>query len=239
MSSTDIKVSPDGSFVSEELEAVSSSCFEALIHLGDLSRWREAARTEGEANYSPAVGFYDLAHAFDPYSGKPYHQLAVIASLHPTPDDLRVVYYFYRSLCTKSPHPKAADNLDQQFQKIMSRFDPQRALAFRQKEQQDTVTDLISWHMQLHAKCRMSPDFDEYAELERNVLGYLAMNVLEIPMGSVLKKIVLVNLAAEWIATEMAHSKALVFMDLIVANDHRALRLSSCLPLGPSLLPQA
>ena len=183
---------------------VLASCFDALIHLGDLSRWREQARTEGEANFGPAIGFYDLASTLRPDSGKPHHQLAVIAASSPEPDDLRIVYHFYRSLTAVLPHPKAEENLEQQFQKIMSRSSHQRSLSVRRAEESATVTDLISWHMQLHAKCRLGPIFEEYAELEHQVIGYLTMNILELPMASMLKKLVMVNLAAEWVAKTKA-----------------------------------
>ena len=177
----DVKPS-EASSSSEQQQAVLASCFDALLHLGDLSRWREQARTEGEVNFGPAIGFYDLAATLRPDSGKPHHQLAVIAASSPEPDDLRIVYHFYRSLTAVFPHPKAEENLEQQFQKIMSRPSHQRSLSVRRQEESATVTDLISWHMQLHAMCRTGPSFDEYAGLEHQVIGYLTMNILELPM---------------------------------------------------------
>ena len=199
---------PSVGFIFEQRSAVLTSCFDALIHLGDLSRWREQVRTEGDANFGPAVGFYDLAATLRPESGKPHHQLAVIAALSPKPEDLRIVYHFYRSLCTLDPHPKAEENLEQQFQRIMSRLEgPSRPPPGRRLEEQEIVTDLINWFMKLHAQCRKGPVYDEYAELELRVMGYLQTNVLEIQMASVLKKMTLVNLAAEWIAKKTMESQ--------------------------------
>ena len=204
----DAKIS-DSRLGPKQRSAALTSCFNALIHLGDLSRWREQARPEGDANYSPAVGFYDLASALRPTSGRPHHQLAVIAASGSKPeDDLRVVYHFYLSLIAAEPHPKAEENLDQQFQKMMSRLTPQPPRsARRQQEDQATVTDLIAWHMQLHAMCRMNPNFEDYAAREKEILGYLRLNVIEVPMAGVLKKLVMVNLAAEWVAKSKIDSK--------------------------------
>ena len=189
-----------------------NSCFNSLLHLGDLSRWREQVRAEGEVNYGPAVGFYDLASTLRPDSGKPHHQLAVVAASSPIPDDLRIVYHFYRSLTAVIPHPKAEANLEQQFQKIMSRADSSRAVTRQQLEEKATVTDLVSWFIQLHAKCHGGPVFEEYVQLEQNILGYVTMNILELPMGLVLQRLVLVNVSAHWVAKKKVESKSHCFL---------------------------
>lgn len=183
---------------------VLTSCFLALIHLGDLSRWREEQRLEGEANWGPAIGFYDLASVLRPESGIPHNQLAVIASRFNNPDNLRIVYHFYRSLTAPQPHPNAEENLDREFRKIMAQVNSGKSFLQGTSEESRTVTDLIGWTLTLHAKCKPGHLVVDYEDMAESVVGWLVDSLKNIAMPSIFKKIVLINLAAEQAASEKA-----------------------------------
>ena len=60
-------------------------------------------------DWSRALSFYRSAASVCPSSGNPYNQLAVIAvNQH---DELRAVYYYFRSLAVATPFATARDNL--------------------------------------------------------------------------------------------------------------------------------
>ena len=183
---------------------VLTSCFHALIHLGDLSRWREEQRLEGEANWGPAIGFYDLANILRPESGIPHNQLAVIASRFKDPDNLRIVYHFYRSLTAPQPHPSAEDNLDREFRKIMAQVKSDKSILKGTMEESRTVTNLIGWTLTLHAKCKSGHLVIDYEDMTQSVVGWLTDTLTKISMPGTFKKIVLINLAAEQAASEKA-----------------------------------
>ncbi|KAJ3193369.1 hypothetical protein HDU82_002837 [Entophlyctis luteolus] len=84
-------------------------CFQSLIYLGDLARYRETVAIQ-----SPAARFYYmLAHKLVPSSGNPFNQLAVIT----VPSDIEggdLVHaeLYIRALCCRRPFATAQKNLE-------------------------------------------------------------------------------------------------------------------------------
>ena len=181
-------------------------CFYALIRLGDLSRWKESRREDGEANWAPAIGFYDLASTIRPDSGYPHNQLAVIAAAKK--DTLGVILHFYRALTAQHPHPTAQKNLDLEFKKIMATALPiERHPGYQGYDpgtHKQIIDNLIGWFMQLHEKCRGGTVLVEQEELEGRVIGYLTVNIQEIFMPWITVQIIMVNLLAEYAAVQRA-----------------------------------
>ena len=187
---------------------VLESCFYALIRLGDLSRWREQLRIEGEANWDPAIGFYDLASTIRPESGFPHNQLAVVAAAKK--DTLRVILHFYRALTAKDPHPTAEKNLDLEFKKIMFSPIPRPATSgYLPGEPKQILENLIRWFAHLHGKCRQPGVLSEVQELEHRVIGYLTVNTKDLFMPWILMQICLINHLAEYAACQQAKGKVL------------------------------
>ena len=174
-----------------------NSCFSALIRLGDLSRWREQNRAEGKPNWSPAIGYYDLAATLRPESGIPHNQLAVIAAVSKT-DSLRIVYHFYRSLTAKQPPPTAHSNLILEFRKILN---PAR-ISIQGLEGNDSeahASELVECFVKLHAKCMSQPVPDDYEEARDKMIEKLTVGLKGRLLPNIFQKMVLVNLAAEYV----------------------------------------
>ena len=75
------KASPRPRIPASLRNTVFQSCHQTLIHLGDLSRYRETELVDKdkERNWGPAKGYYDLAAEIYPDSGGAHNQLAVIS----------------------------------------------------------------------------------------------------------------------------------------------------------------
>ncbi|KAI8610180.1 hypothetical protein BC830DRAFT_1147008 [Chytriomyces sp. MP71] len=83
------------------------TCFQCLIYLGDLARYRDSTAPAP----SPAPKFYyNLAHILVPSSGNPFNQLAVLPQA--ASNDLTAADLYARALCCSRPFPTARRNLE-------------------------------------------------------------------------------------------------------------------------------
>jgi hypothetical protein len=180
---------------------VFQSCHQTLIHLGDLSRYRETELVDKdkERNWGPAKGYYDLAHDIYPDSGYASNQLAVVS--REDGDHFRTVYHLYRSLACKLPYPQARDNLETEFKRIIAAWDKGQLIRNNKSADGNTGRALVAWFVRLHSKIYKGEEFAAHDELEGEVLSHLAIELKERPLDSILPKIILINLAAEYFAT--------------------------------------
>lgn len=194
--------------------AVLLSCHRTLIHLGDLSRYREEVLAQGECNWGPAIGYYDLAGAIYPTSGASHHQLAVIArhgGCH-----LRVVYHLYRALATDEPFPTARDNLELEMKKIETAQSKGKPLS-------ETATTglFMLLHTHLYKGSGVSVE-----KLENEVLEQLATDLRERSMPGVLNKLVLINIASQDFAGVRSQGGS---TDIIIDFQHQLIALQTSL----------
>lgn len=180
---------------------VFQSCHQTLIHLGDLSRYRETELVDKdkERNWGPAKGYYDLAADIYPDSGHAHNQLAVVS--REDGDHFRSVYHLYRSLACKLPYPQAKANLETEFRRIIAAWDKGQLISNHKSPDGSTGRALVAWFVRLHSKIYKGEEFAAHDELEGEVLSHLAIELKERPLDSVLPKIILINLAAEYFAT--------------------------------------
>jgi hypothetical protein len=174
-------------------KAVIISCHQSLLHLGDLSRYREAELKTNDRNWGPAIGYYDLANAIYRSSGASFNQLAVIALSEG--NNLNATYYLYRSLSTEEPHPTALGNLEVEYKSILK-------LAKEDKNTRSILkpglTEAIFAFLQLHVRCRFSLHLPEPEDWENEFISQLPVEIKELTLSSnTLCKITLVNIAAE------------------------------------------
>ncbi|KAF1835822.1 hypothetical protein BDW02DRAFT_494931 [Decorospora gaudefroyi] len=177
------------------------SCHQTLIHLGDLSRYRETELNEKnkERNWGPAKGYYNLAAEIYPHSGHAHNQLAVIA--REDGDHFRCVYHLYRSLASKDPYPQAKANLATQFKRVIAAWDNGQLINNHKSADGNSGRALIAWFVRLHSKLYKGEEFVTHDELEGEVLSHLAIELKERPLDSILTKIILINISAEYFAT--------------------------------------
>ncbi|KAJ4373231.1 hypothetical protein N0V83_003524 [Neocucurbitaria cava] len=178
------------------------SCHQTLIQLGDLSRYRETELVEKdkERNWGPAKGYYGLAAEICPDSGHAHNQLAVIS--REDGDHFRSVYHLYRSLASKLPYPQAQANLELEFKRVIAAWDKGQLINNHKSSDGNTAgRALIAWFIRLHSRIYKGEEFAAHEELEGEVLSHLAIELKERPLDSVLTKIILINLAAEYFAT--------------------------------------
>lgn len=174
-------------------QVIRLSAHETLIRLGDLSRYRELQFGGKKPNWGPAVGYYDLAGAIHPASGASHHQLAVVAQ-H-SGSHLRATYHLYRSLAVEEPHPRARENLEQEFQKITAALAKGELDAF---DGQGSERIMIPQFLLLHARSYRVEDLSRNDDVEREVLGQLAHFLTRRSAESTLSKVVLINIAAQY-----------------------------------------
>ncbi|KXZ47758.1 hypothetical protein GPECTOR_33g640 [Gonium pectorale] len=103
---------------------VRSSVHRCLIYLGDLCRYQSMALKERPSSARPlwerAMSYYRQAARVLPSSGNPYNQMAVMS--YYTSDELRAVYYYFRSLAAELPFATARENLLLLFEKNRNRY---------------------------------------------------------------------------------------------------------------------
>lgn len=114
----------------------------------------------------------------------------------------RAVYHIYRSLGSKYPYPQAKQNLEVEFKRIVSAWEKGELIKKRNpSDNSNPGHALIAWFVRLHSKCYKGEDFKEHDELESEVLSHLAIELKEHSLDSILQKIILINLAAEYFAS--------------------------------------
>lgn len=207
--------------------AVLLSCHEALIYLGDLSRYREEVLTKGEFNWSPAIGYYDLAGAIHPTSGASHHQLAVIA--RHGGGHLRVTYHFYRALATEEPYPNARANLELELKKVESAHSKGNLLngesnGPRQKPEMVSIGLFMLLHSRLYRGVERSDD----DALENEALAQLEIDLKQQSIGAVLNKLVVINVAAQYYAGVKFQSKSIISLDYLQAAANQLYRGTAC-----------
>jgi hypothetical protein len=192
-------------------EQVLLTCHQTLIHLGDLSRYRETELVDKdkERNWGPAKGYYGLAAELYPDSGHAHNQLAVIS--REDGDHFRSVYHLYRSLACKEPYPQAQANLETEFKRIIAAWEKGQLINnHKSSDGNNAGRALIAWFVRLHSRIYKGEEFAAHDELEGEVLSHLAIELKERSLDSILPKIILINLAAEYYATFQLQSTSTV-----------------------------
>lgn len=184
----------------EERQLILESCHATLVRLGDLSRYREMELQTKERNWAPAFGYYNLARAINPSSGASHNQFAVIALADG--NHMSALYHLYRALSVEAPYPRARENLDAEFKKILDR--KRKNQLFTQSSDRRPGAVLQAWFVYLHARLNAGANFPEYEQLEDEVLTNLSMELKERPLGDVLNKFALTNIAAQHLASIQA-----------------------------------
>jgi len=164
------------------------SCYQTLIHLGDLSRYRVEAKQK--KTYDTAQAFYSVAHDLMPESGRAYHQMGIVSQDENNRLDL--LYHIYRALAVKEPHPKAREHLEGKFKAIKGQHASPRG-----KAPSSAHDALILWFFKLHALFyKGEPVSTQYNELEREVIHRLSSAIKDSSFSLSILKMALVNMSA-------------------------------------------
>lgn len=171
-----------------------------------MSRYRETELQITGRNWAPATGYYNLATTIKPSSGASHNQLAVIAL--EDGHHVRVLYHLYRALSVQVPYPKASGNLKTEFKKILDR--KRKNQLFPKMADKNPGGILEAWFVYLHAKIHTGVSLLEHEELENEVLTNLSVGIKERPLGGLLNKISLTNIAAQHHAGNQAAGQSFV-----------------------------
>ena len=190
------------------------SCHATLLHLGDLSRYRNEIRTK-DRSWESSMAYYHLAGDLCPDSGSSHNQMAVIALADG--NHLDVLYNLYCAIAVNEPHPAARKNLEVEFKKITTSWEKNEAPQTRK----DSEATLILWFVRLHAKLYKGEDFSTYDELESEVLSRLAILLKEQSFEVTLEKFVLTNIAAEFLAAIRVQGKVIQLLCRLRTNRRR------------------
>ncbi|KAL8683723.1 MAG: hypothetical protein Q9186_000357 [Xanthomendoza sp. 1 TL-2023] len=185
----------------ERQHALLQSCHQTLIRLGDLSRYRESCwnNKARKKKWGPAIGYYDLAIAVDPFSGLPYNQLGIIYRTEDNP--IRTLYYLYRALSAHEPPPTAFDNLCLEFKRIQEKAWEPNGLVDAPSLTEDPLTHMQCWFPLLHSLCFSGTATQEYDRLEGKILEQLCIGLNERSLDAdFVCMVVLSNIAADFAA---------------------------------------
>ncbi|KAL9601723.1 MAG: hypothetical protein Q9219_002334 [cf. Caloplaca sp. 3 TL-2023] len=181
--------------------ALLQSCHRTLIHLGDLSRYRETEidAKRKEKNWGPALGYYDLAITIYPSSGIPYNQLAIISKSEG--DHARALYYLYRAQSALEPPPTALANLELELKKIHEAWERGDLAVEADAQRESPHAKLQCWFPLLHSRCFGGFDPEDYEKLESNVLQQFAVGLKERSLETnFVNRVIFSNIAADYTA---------------------------------------
>lgn len=183
-------------FVSETV--ITRSCHRTLIQLGDLSRYRETEVGGEKRDWSPAIGYYDLAGSILPISGQSHNQLAVIALSEG--NHFRAIYHIFRSLATEEPHPLSKGNLKVALLKISSSREKgkpvQKVIDSNKSSTPDALLDCYMKLLELYYQGNNTGQIT----LEDEVLSNFSSLIKQSTPGSTLHRIVIVNIASAYVS---------------------------------------
>ncbi|PSR94634.1 hypothetical protein BD289DRAFT_131449 [Coniella lustricola] len=174
--------------VSIPAEAVEKSFHAILLHLGDISRWKNKARPRPDG-WKTAGLYYELANDLKPTDGAAHHQLGILED----DNHLQIVYHLYRARAIEVPHPNAITNLEQEFKKLL-----QPAAPGKRSGAPDPNEAFPNWFTRLHARLYKGDEFPP--ELEAEVMHHLNNTLRKPDALPLVLKMVLVNIAAYWVA---------------------------------------
>ncbi|KAB8300273.1 hypothetical protein EYC80_000474 [Monilinia laxa] len=172
------------------------SCHFTLLRLGDLSRYRNDLRTK-DRSWEPALGYYYLAEALYPDSGNAHNQMAVIALADGS--HLDALYHLLRAVAVEEPHTLARGNLAIEYKKISTTWEKERQ---SRRRPAPVESALVIWFVRLQARFYKGVEFSTQGELENEVLGQLASALKDQSFEETLNKLVLINMAANYLATQ-------------------------------------
>ncbi|KAI0005713.1 hypothetical protein F4779DRAFT_597832 [Xylariaceae sp. FL0662B] len=204
LESTDAS-SPDSSPPSELCALILKSCQITLVHLGDLARYRcqlsdkpKGDRRKPDKRSKPifeqALEYYGLANIIDPDDGSAHHQLAVLYQLQG--QHLDIVYHFHRAIAVAKPHELGLGNLEREFKNL------ENSSTARKGPVKDPSEAMISWFVRLHAFFFQGEQFSQQSELEEEVLHRVEIAMKSEGDEALLRKMILINIAAYDIAIE-------------------------------------
>jgi hypothetical protein len=208
-------VDPQVQVSSQSAHMIEMCCHATLLHLGDLSRYRNAIRTK-DRSWAAALGYYALAGDLYPNSGSSHNQMAVIAL--EDSNHLDALYHLYCAIAVQEPHPLAKKNLEVEFKKISTAWETGA------KSKNDSEGTLILWFVRLHAKLYKGEEFSTHDELENEVLSRLALLLKEQSFEDTLEKFVLTNIAAQYLAAERVQGESFIprsYLDLLTLRRRR------------------
>lgn len=169
-------------------EAVENSFHATLLHLGDISRWKNKARPRPDGLKTTGL-YYELANDLKPTDGAAHHQLGILGE----DNHLQIVYHLYRARAIEVPHPNAVANLEQEFKKLLQPPAPSKRSGAL-----DPSEAFANWFTKLHARLYKGDDFPP--ELEVEVMHQLDLTLKKQDALPMVLKMVLVNIAAYWVA---------------------------------------
>ncbi|WQF75571.1 Putative telomerase activating protein Est1 [Colletotrichum destructivum] len=188
----------------------------ALIHLGDLSRYRMQARHR-VPSYEAALTYYSLAHDIVPTSGFAHHQMGIIYL--DEKKHLDIIYHFYRAMAIEEPHPMASQNLEAELKSLQGPITPARRTG-----PPDTQEAFVAWFVRLHSHFSKGEIFSSYQELEKEVVNHLEIAIKAPNTQAMLLKMVLLNISAFYASNEKLNGKR---TEAALRSSHFILRLNA------------
>ncbi|RMZ83610.1 hypothetical protein DV738_g904, partial [Chaetothyriales sp. CBS 135597] len=196
------------------------SCHATLIHLGDLSRYREIEipKKGKQRNWGPAIGYYDLAYRLIPANGLAFQQQAVISLAEN--DHFTTVYNLYRAFTSEIPPSTARGNLELEFKKIHTRFTQNESLSATDSTSinPELEREFLTYHAQCFRDAESpNPGFPNREDQCHKIGAALVQSLRTMPYDSATKKMCFINIAASHCAKQFATDEA-------ESNPDRAMR---------------
>ncbi|KAI9690127.1 MAG: hypothetical protein M1822_009088 [Bathelium mastoideum] len=179
-----------------------SSCYNALISLGDLSRWREQLLPGTPMDWKPARSYYSLAGSIQPQWHLHHNQLAM--TFIAEKDHFNTLYHLYSCHARQKQDSAAARNLQREMEKISAEAKSDRLdTQVLQHQDSSKLALLIVAFLNLHCVYFTSKNLrrsslaleDEFLECFRSV--FVDDDEQTEALYTVFYRMILMNVAAE------------------------------------------
>ncbi|KAF2229699.1 hypothetical protein EV356DRAFT_520678 [Viridothelium virens] len=177
------------------------SCYDSLIALGDLSRWRELLFPGSSVSWSPARSAYYLASLICPESGEHHHQLAL--TFIAEEDHFNALYHLSRS---RSTLPQNDINLRREIRKI-SAADESNVLKDSISRHQDpgNTASLVAAVINAYCIYFSRKELDQFALTMSEEFFELSTSILRSDVREEMCNLPIIRMVIMTIAMEQSH----------------------------------
>lgn len=111
---------------------------------------------------------------------------------------MKALYHLYRAISVDDPHPRARENLKAKVKKILDQKDTNHLFPQPGQEPSDVLEAQLAY---VHASLHAVVNFQDHEKLEGEILTNLSVEMRERPIGDLLLKFTLSNIAAQHIVS--------------------------------------
>lgn len=187
-------------FIKGQRSKAAHLCYDALISLGDLSRWRKQLLPREATDWKPARSYYFLAASMQPELSTHHNQLALTFTAED--DHFNALYHLYRSKLVQPEDACVESNLRREMKKILTEYGRNDLLSqIARHSSANSIVSLTAEFLLMHCAYASRNQLDQalparmkFLELSRSLLR---SGECEVICSAFARQMAMMNIAAE------------------------------------------